>query len=1083
MSENTVRRKHRSFRRGLLAFAALLAAVIAAALFALPGREIPLHSWISAQIENRVNAGMASGTVDIGRTNLIIGTEWPPSILLGDVTVSDATGLPIAEMEQIEVMFSPGRLRPVRMKLHGAAVTLRREPDGRFDLSFRNGEGPSGQAKSLGDILNDVEAVFDTPALSQMRIIEARDSILQYEDARAARFWETTDAEATLERDDDKIGIRLRFGLNYGGATFAESEVAIESFRDSSRAMLAARISRLPAADFSSQAPALAWLSAIDAPVSGSVLTQLDDQGALEAMNGTLEIGEGSLRSAPQTGPMKFKSAHAHFGYDPVSGRVRFDELSLRTDVLVFKAEGHAYPRDTANGWPQTILGQFRLREISASPGMTGSKPITFDSGALDLRLRLDPFVVSIGQLVLINGRTRIAGNGEVSAGRDGWMASLDATADWLTPESVIALWPENLVPNTREWISDNVLSGTIHDVSASLRAKPGQEPVTSLSFKFTDATVRYLNTLPVVTDGSGFASIHDRKFSLSVERGLVTAPNGGEIDVADTHMEIADIMPDPARLDVNLSASGDIAAALSLLDEPPLEIMKKAEVPVDIAQGRVNATAQIGFDLIRDLRADEVDFRVQATLRDVSSDRVVEGKQFRADSLSLRASNESIEISGPVELGQVSARAAWIRRLDPEAGGASRIEGTVELSSKFLDEFGIDLPDDSMEGVAVGRIEIGLERGAPPRFTLRSDLNRLKLNLASLGWSKPANRIASFFAKGELGPPLGIEELRLNAQDLEVEGAATFNDDGSLDVLRFGKVRAGEWLDAPVVLTGRGKGQPPGIAVAGGSMDLREARLGREGTAAARPGGPITAALDRIVVSDGLLLTNFRGNFVQGAGLNGRFSADLNERARVAGELFNQPNGTALRIRSDDAGATMAAIGILERARGGTLDLALVPLERDGVYDGQLMITDSFSVNGAPALAELLGAISVIGLLEQLDGNGLVFGSAEARFRLTQEQLVFSSASATGPSLGVSLNGFFDLTNRQLDMQGVISPVYLVNRFGALLSRRGEGLFGFNFHMLGAASDPEISVNPLSILTPGVFREIFRRSPPELPE
>lgn len=59
--------------------------------------------------------------------------------------------------------------------------------------------------------------------------------------------------------------------------------------------------------------------------------------------------------------------------------------------------------------------------------------------------------------------------------------------------------------------------------------------------------------------------------------------------------------------------------------------------------------------------------------------------------------------------------------------------------------------------------------------------------------------------------------------------------------------------------------------------------------------------------------------------------------------------------------------------------------------------------------------------------------------------------------------------------MQGVISPVYMLNGVGAILTKRGEGVFGFNYRLEGTADDPDVSVNPLSILTPGMFRELFR--------
>jgi hypothetical protein len=64
--------------------------------------------------------------------------------------------------------------------------------------------------------------------------------------------------------------------------------------------------------------------------------------------------------------------------------------------------------------------------------------------------------------------------------------------------------------------------------------------------------------------------------------------------------------------------------------------------------------------------------------------------------------------------------------------------------------------------------------------------------------------------------------------------------------------------------------------------------------------------------------------------------------------------------------------------------------------------------------------------------------------------------------------------------MQGVLSPIYILNGIGSLFTRRGEGLIGFNFNLTGPASNPTVAVNPLSVFTPGMFREIFRRPPPQ---
>jgi hypothetical protein len=42
------------------------------------------------------------------------------------------------------------------------------------------------------------------------------------------------------------------------------------------------------------------------------------------------------------------------------------------------------------------------------------------------------------------------------------------------------------------------------------------------------------------------------------------------------------------------------------------------------------------------------------------------------------------------------------------------------------------------------------------------------------------------------------------------------------------------------------------------------------------------------------------------------------------------------------------------------------------------------------------------------------------------------------------------------------------------LTSREGEGILGTTYSVSGDADEPEISVNPLSMLTPGILRRIF---------
>ncbi|MFV2052545.1 DUF3971 domain-containing protein [Aliiroseovarius sp. YM-037] len=1086
MSDETKKRKRRKgFGLWMLLSVALILLVGLIAGVALSGKQIEAPEWVRDRIERTLGDSLAGGQVAVGSIKLEIAPDWSPVVELNDVAFSDATNLPLAKFETLKVTLAArpilrGEVLPVAMRINGGSVALRREPDGRFDLALDTTGAGGGSAGSLAEVLDSIDTLFETPQLASIQSIRAEGVTFQYEDVRSARFWAATGGALELEQTAERLELRLGFQLLYGQETPAQAAFSFTSFKGSPRATLSVNVRDLPAADFSSQAPALAWLSVLRAPVSGAVRADIDDEGQLADMNGTLEIGAGAVQPTEQTRPIGFNSGRAYFAYDPTEERVTFNELSVSTDSGTLRADGKAYLRDVANGWPSALIGQFRFTQILTNPGGVLDDAVAFDGGALDLQLELDPFSLHLGQLVLFDGETNMRLSGDVLAADEGWAVALNLALDSISPARLKSFWPATLIPKTREWIVTNVTGGVFQQVSGAVRLAPKSEPVVSLGFAFDGATVRYMKTMPPITNGAGYATVDDESFALNVERGIVTAPSGGNVDVSDTVVQVPNVRLKPAPMKVGLRVRGPVPSVLSLLDEPPFEFLTKAGQPTDLASGTADVTADITFPLLARIDLPDISYDVAGTVRNVQSDTLVEGKLLRADSLDVRATPDGLSISGAGQLGAVPFRGAWRQEFGPEARGKSRVEGTVELSQTFVDEFSLGLPEGSVSGQAQGQIALDFERGAAPKFELTSDLQGLGMRLADLGWSKPAGSTGTLDVSGTIGRPPQVDQLTIVAAGLNASGAVTLNEDGTLNQARFSRVQVGRWLDAPVVLSGRGGTAAPAVSVEGGRIDIRQTRFGRAGGSGR--GGPISLALDQLIVSEGITLTGLRGNFSKQPTFSGNFTARVNGEVPVAGTLAPQQGGTAIRIRSDDAGGVMRSAGIIDKAYGGALDLILIPRQEEGSYSGRLN-AGPVRVRGAPALADLLGAISVIGLLEQLDGQGIVFNNVEADFRLTPRQAIITRSSAVGASLGVSMDGVFDLGTEQLNMQGVISPIYLVNGIGAALTRRGEGLFGFNFRLRGTSDNPQVSVNPLSILTPGMFREIFRRPAPQVRE
>jgi hypothetical protein len=221
------------------------------------------------------------------------------------------------------------------------------------------------------------------------------------------------------------------------------------------------------------------------------------------------------------------------------------------------------------------------------------------------------------------------------------------------------------------------------------------------------------------------------------------------------------------------------------------------------------------------------------------------------------------------------------------------------------------------------------------------------------------------------------------------------------------------------------------------------------------------------------------RGEFTTKGGLNGQFAGRVNGSAPISGTVIPRNGANAVRISADNAGAALAAAGLLKRGRGGNLSLTLSPTGAEGTYDGLLEVKNIW-LQDAPAMASLLSSLSVVGLLEQMSGNGIHFTQVDANFRLTPQLVTVRSSSAVGASMGISMDGYYNLNRKVVDMQGVVSPVYALNGIGQIFTRKGEGLVGFNYTLKGPVAQPAVNVNPLSIFTPGMFREIFRRPAPQ---
>ena len=1053
-------------------------------VLSLSGRVLNAPQWVVRKAEEQINRGFQAGRIHVGELEFHVSRAGRPQASLRNLGIFDANGAEIARVNSVSAGFSPlqvvsGVLKPETLRLRGVEITLRRRKDGQFALSFGSGSGTTNDLPGLLDALDDA---FSQPPVEHVQSLSADGLTISIEDARSGRFWQVTEGQLDVRRGSEGLDISVAFDVFNGTEDLAEIVIGIATKSANSSATIGTSFKNATTEDIAAQSPALSFLGVLDAPIAGSLRAAFDESGTLGTFAGTLGIGAGALKASEDVEPVKFQSAKTYFAFDPQAQKLTFSEVSVKSDDVNFKANGHAYLRDFTDGWPEALIGQFALTELSAHPAELYETPITMDGGAADFRLRLNPFSVDIGQMVITGKSERFVAAGKLEPQGTGWNMGGDLSINSIERDRLLELWPVSMIPNTRKWIAGHMPVGTFTDVRVASRADPDGNVKRLISWNFSDATLHYINAQPPLANAAGYATINGNAMTIVFEAGTITSPLGQPIDMSGSVVRIPDVSSKPAIAELHLSGKSEIRAILSLMDMAPFKVLKNAAFGPEIADGRTIFSAEISFPLKRQIGFADVTYSLDAGLIDVSTSDLIPGRMLTGRRLEFHADNGGLEISGPAKLGQVASEIIWRQISDPEHAGKSTVTGSVELSQAFVDEFDIGVPNGTVSGSGIGQFEVFLESGVSPRFTLASDLNRMSLRIPQVGWSKPKNATGRLWVAGSLGARPDITSLELKSSGLNaVGGRVSFNANGTMRNARFERVRLGGWLDAPITFTAR-SGGTPAISVGGGTLDIRKTTFGGasgNNNASAGGGAPINLAMDRVIFSDGISLTSFRGDVNTGGGLSGTFTARINGGVPISGRLAPSSNGTSVQINSADGGAVLRDAGVVEYASGGKMTLSLIPRAENGVYDGQLRIKNT-RVKNAPGLTDLLSALSIVGLLEQMDGQGIAFSAMEADFRLSPRSVHLKRSSAVGASLGVSLDGVYDLTNSRMQMQGVVSPVYFLNAIGEFLTRKGEGLFGFSYTLTGSSSSPKVNVNPLSILTPGMFREIFRAPPPE---
>jgi hypothetical protein len=916
-----------------------------------------------------------------------------------------------------------GRLDPTGIDVFGADVRVLRLSDGSLSLGLGSPDAAPlpGRDDAIAVFINDFLASEPGTRFAGLRRISIVNSGLTVVDRADGTVWRAPNLNLVLQR----VGAQLRgeadFDLALDGRRVPiAGRGTYDSATGTGRATATfGEVVPAQVAPLAKQIPALTRLQGINVPIRGGVGFAFTAAGVFSELTFELAAGAGTI-DLP-------------------------DVFARRIAIVRAAAQGRASP-------------------------------------ALD-DIRIDKATVDLGA-----GAVEIAAEVKQAAG--GTAIAADLKVRGLPARDLPAYWPKSFAGEARTWVERQVTAGEVGAATIAVRSAADGALTFAIDFDFRDLGVRYLPTLPPIVDAAGKGRLKGDRIEIEFARGRTQA-----IELLEGTVAISKIFEPRQQFETGFVARGTLGDALALLDHEPLKVARLLGVQPSQVQGGVAARVRIAFPMIDNVATpvEAIDYAAAANLAGVAIAGLSPRFRLSEGELKLRLDRQGMDIEGEIAINGVRATATWREDFRAAATYNNQYILTARIDDAARARLGIDLGRTVTGPINVHTQILGKDR-AIKQIALDINLQNAALDFAALHWRKAPQSPGTARATMSLGPTgsFVVDTFAVETPDLRAYGSLELSSDGNKLVrLDLTRLAYGHNLVAASVRPHSKSGYV--AAITGERFDFTPylAELATASEAGEGQGPPIEISMNvkEVLLAPARKLANVRavtrsdGRRWTEADVAGTIENGKTMRLRMA------PAGASstkrdLILTANDAGGLLRTLGFFENAIGGDIDITgTVDDARSGAVVSGRIEARGFTVVRAPTLARILTVGSLEGILEILRGrSGIEFVGFDSRFTLENGALALEGGRAYGPALGITVDGKVGFIDESVGFEGAVIPAYNLNSIlgnipilgNILVGRRGEGVFALNYRVKGPADNPDVQVNPLSALAPGILRRFF---------
>lgn len=944
-----------------------------------------------------------------------------------NISVLDNEANVIATIPDLDVHISAfGLLRrkliPLGLTIEAPHFKFIRDASGALlfgDLSTENKPDPAEANGSVKDTLKPI--LDDLTHATHRGSLSVKDILLDVHDEKTQSDWSVHVPEINIDRSPQSLAGNALLTVTQKDQT-ATLQIQYHYDYDKAIHIMETTLSSITPSFFAGGHPGtlgLGALSILDLPLTGSVSLAVDTSLNIKTLGADIHGDAGNL-------------VYPDFWDQP---------RSLKT--LDLKA---TYDRDA----PDVNLAKLA---------------VDFDGPHLELDATITPSSVPEHDV-----------NFQLTAQLDNWPM-----------DQFTQLWPKTIITNPREWIVKSMSKGNFDHGEAVFKGGLSWNDIGNMTITegggkviASNGRVNYLDGMPPVDGVSAKAVFDMDQMTVDLSGGGI-----GALRLMPFSILMTDFEKEVQNIYIPLKFSGPITDILKLIDVPRLGYAKAIGLTPDDVTGSAVSMVELRFPLLNAIEMKDIDIKAHSDMTNVTSSKLVNKIDITNGDIELNLDKAGLTAKGTAALNKIISQITWRENFHEEAGKPLR-EGSI--TATVNDDQWKQLNLDALKGThgPVGvKIDITQPTKAITNINGKFDLTGAELHVDQLKWIKPSGMSAQLNVGTEIQDKKNIivKSIDLTAPQVIIKGTAMLSPDGDLLGLDLNPFKVGRTDAALKYEKVDEEGGALRFTAEGEALDISGLKGGHEVAAKDPRPKEYHIHVAKLYTSDTGLITDAQGYAIRDPlgwrAISLRGLAD--GQVPLMMDLGTKDGQNFFAASCDNFGLALKGLGVTDTVTDGKVQISgQSAIGSPRIINGTVKIS-AFTVGNLPALVVLLNATSPFGIPNLLSGS-MGFDRLRGKFRWEGDNIDLMETHVAGSAVGLDVEGRVDMNAGTANLNGVVAPFSMVNNIlGAipllgdmLTGGNGGGVFAVAYTITGDLSNPKVSVNPASLLTPGFLRNIF---------